>query len=72
MTYSEFIQKYANTPLKDRFIMLDGINNFPLSLNMIYKLLTDYESFIRPIKIEEDKLIKLAEERYFNLKQIIG
>lgn len=57
MTVEQFFAKYANTPLNKRFIDInDGI-----SLDMIFGRIRDLEETMRPMRIEEDRLIKIAE-----------
>lgn len=57
MTVEQFFAKYANTPLNKRFI---DINN-GISLDMIFKRVQKLEETMRPMRIEEDRLIKIAE-----------
>ncbi len=57
MTKEQFYQEYANTPLGDRFGLLD-VNNLGLrSLHSIYQELHELDEVIRPHKIRQDELI---------------
>jgi len=68
MKISEFFRKYANTPLKNRFIILN-FNSLNMTLNQIYKRLKELGNQIRPLRIEEEELLREAEEGFANLKK---
>lgn len=62
MKVNQFVAKYANTPLSKRFKVLDRIRFGELTLANIYKQVMQLEEQIRPLRIQQDSLIKEAEE----------
>lgn len=62
LQFHEFYSKYANTPLHKRFAILD-MNRFGMkSLDMFFKEIVALEERMRPLKIEQDKLLKEVSE----------
>lgn len=56
----EFFHAYADTPLVDRSKPLDG-DGFGQSLSTIYHRLKMLEQMIRPLVLEQTRLLKIAE-----------
>lgn len=61
MKAHEFFSKYANTPLEDRFTILDFNKAGIATLNSVYKEMAMLEDAMRPLKIREEELLKLVE-----------
>ena len=61
MKVEEFFAKYANTPLKDRFVAVNYQEFGLMTLHDIYKKLTKIEDKIRPYVIEEDQILRQLE-----------
>lgn len=61
MPTNEFFSKYANTPLKDRFTVLNFTELGDMTLASLYKEVQRLEDEMRPLRIEQDKLIRAAE-----------
>lgn len=61
MDTSQFHRKYANTPLKNRFEVLDIGKYGMMTLSDIYERVKFLEDQIRPQGIEIDKLTHAAE-----------
>ena len=64
----EFYAKYANTPLKDRFRLINVSKAGLTTLSDIYERVGAIDNQIRPFTIEKDSLIELAEE-FYNLTE---
>ena len=58
MNKEMFYREYANTPMGDRFELLD-VNNLGLrSLHSVYQELHELDELMRPYKIRQDELLK--------------
>jgi len=66
MKLSEFYSKYANTSLKERSVKLEGSSKTP---QQIYKRLREIGDKIRPLRIEEEKLLREAEWGFMKLEE---
>lgn len=60
MKINEFFAKYANTPLSLRFTPISFREGGDMTLEQVHKRVKELEDQMRPMRIEEDKLIKLA------------
>jgi hypothetical protein len=58
MKVEQFFAKYANTPLKKRFKTLDIYKNGLMTLDSYYFRLKELEDLMRPLRIEEEKLLE--------------
>lgn len=61
MKLHEFHQKYANTPLKERFNVLDFKELGMMTLNDVYQEVKKIEDKIRPDEIRIGKLLSAVE-----------
>ena len=61
----QFYAKLANTPLKNRFTILNFAKHGDLNLNKLYEEVKDLEDKMRPYQIQLDYLMKIADEYYF-------
>ena len=61
MTIEQFFAKYANAPLKDREL---DTKNHSITLNEIYLIVKEYEDKMRPMRLEQNELIKRAERLF--------
>jgi DNA-binding NtrC family response regulator len=68
MKIEEFFRKYANIPLSKRDIILDRIKYGETTMTNLYHRLHDLEEKMRPLRIEEADLLKIAEEFLSKLK----
>lgn len=64
MKVEQFFARYANTPLIRRFTTINCFKHGLLTLNDVYAQIHALEDKMRPMRIEQDKLIKIAEEFY--------
>jgi len=60
MKLSDFHRTYANTPLHDRFIVIDKIHHGDMTLKDIYFAIKQYEETARAAYQEIDKLLAIA------------
>ncbi len=67
MKVNEFFAKYANTPLKHRFVTLNMNKAGMTTLTDVYRELQQIEDKIRPDIIREQQLLELAET-YYSMK----
>lgn len=67
MELNEFYAKYANTPLGDRFQLIEMSESDPLTLNEIYKRVEELDNEMRPKRIEQDRLINKAVDFWENI-----
>ena len=58
----QFHAKYANTPLNDRFTILNMHKYGDLTLDKLFKEVKDLEDKIRTYQIQLDWLMKIADE----------
>jgi len=65
MEVHKFFDKYANTPIGDRFKLID-VSETPITLSLINARMQDLEDEMRPKRIEQTELIKLAEKFWDN------
>ncbi len=70
MKIEDFFQLYANTQLTSRSITVNMMETGMMTLAAYYERLTKLEDQIRPLRIEEDELLKLAEKVFKNDKKI--
>lgn len=61
MQTHEFFHQYANTPLADRFKMINFVELGSMTLNDVYQRVKAIEDKIRPDVIERDNLIRHAD-----------
>jgi len=60
----EFFAKYANLPLIDRTKILN-LNELGLtSMNDLYKEMQMIDESMRPLKIRQDEILKIAQEGF--------
>jgi hypothetical protein len=64
MKIEMFYQKFANTPLSDRFSVIDFNEGGMKTLNDIYQQLKKYDEAIRPFLLKQERLLKLADKYY--------
>lgn len=62
MKYHEFIRKYANTPIENRFNVLDFNKLGKMSLNDVYDRIKELENMMRPQRIEQDNLLRVIDD----------
>lgn len=62
MQVHEFFGKYANVPIADRMTVIDFHTLGPMTLNDIYGYIKRTEEQMRPIRIEQDRLIRACEK----------
>lgn len=60
MKKHEFFAKYANTPLSLRFVPIDFNKGGNMTLSNVNDEMKRLEDQMRPMKIREDELLKLA------------
>lgn len=60
MKTNEFFAKYANTPMNLRFTPISFKDGGDTTLNDVYNRISKLEDQMRPMRIEEEKLLKLA------------
>lgn len=61
MKAHEFFAKYANTPLGDRFTILDFNKAGIATLNSVYEEMKMLEDAMLPLRVREEQLLKLVE-----------
>jgi len=59
MRKHEFYEKYANTPIENRFIIINIAEFGLLTLNDIYKEIKKIDEQIRPLEIRRQKLLDI-------------
>lgn len=64
MLTHEFFHKYANTPLGERYKMLDFHKLGTHTLSTIYQRIKELEDKMRPDVIERDKLLKAVQDHW--------
>ena len=62
MKLHEFFSKFANLPLDRRLIVLDRIKYGNLTFYELYRQMKKLEEKFRPLRMERDNLLKIAEE----------
>lgn len=60
MKVHEFFSKYANVPLSLRFTPISFKDGGTMTLSDVHAEISKLEDQMRPMKIREDELIKLA------------
>lgn len=60
MQIHEFFAKYANTPLKLRFVPISFKEGGDITLNDVYDEMKELEEKMRPMRIRQTELLKLA------------
>jgi hypothetical protein len=60
MRVNDFFQKYANTPLALRNTPLSFKDGGDTTLNDCYQRIKELENEMLPMRLEQDKLMKLA------------
>ncbi len=68
MKIHEFFGKYANVPMSLRFTPLNFSKGGNMTLSDVHKRITELENQMRPLRIEEDKLLELAEPLLARMK----
>jgi hypothetical protein len=68
MRLHEFYLQFYNTPIKDRFKVLDFNELGIMTLNTLYEEVSKIEDKIRPDKIRQQKLIDNAAKIFEGLK----
>lgn len=64
MKEHEFHAKLANTPLGERFSIINLNKYGPLTLNHVHKKISELQDIIRPYQIEIEQLLRMADEYY--------
>ena len=59
-----FYQKFANTPISDRFTPLNFNEAGMMTLNELYDRLHKLDDQIRPYILKQQKLLRLADDYY--------
>lgn len=62
MKKHEFYRKYANTPIGNRFEVINFIKHGSMTLNQIYQLVKENDEKIAGLEFDNDNLISVAEE----------
>jgi hypothetical protein len=60
MQVHEFFAKYANTPIKLRFVPISFKDGGDMTLNNVYDEMKQLEDKMRPMRIRQTELLKLA------------
>ncbi len=70
MTKERFYQEYANTPLEERFKLLD-VGVFGLqSLHDVYFDVKRLDEYMAPIKIRQDELLRKITDHWIKIDRI--
>lgn len=69
MKINEFYQKYANTPLEERFGLVNVSEFGLMSLDMIYGRLKELEEIMSPFVIERDKILSKLDWYYLEKEE---
>lgn len=68
MKVEKFLLKFANTRLGDRFKLIKMSEFEAITLNEIYDRVSRLNEEMRPKRIEQNKLIKMAEDFWDKIK----
>lgn len=66
MQTHEFFDKYANTPMDKRFVILDFNKTGTMTLHDVYERIKIAEDIMRPHRIEVDDLLDRVEKYLSN------
>ena len=61
MKEEEFYRKYANTPLGKRYDIISFEKSGKMTINDVYVQMIKLGDQIRPLNIEQEELLKLAD-----------
>ncbi len=68
MKIHEFFRKYANVPMSLRITPLNFSKGGNMTLSDVHKRISQLEDQMQPLRIEEDKLLELAEPLLSRMK----
>jgi len=64
----QFYIQYANLPLAKRYIVLNFVDSGSLNMIGAYKRMKELDDIMRPMWLEQRKLLDIAEQGFKNLK----